>query len=307
MKFLLFSDYHYYPKHYINHGFDGLHRLQKAAEEENCDMILQLGDMTHGPTTVMDFVNEYNNFHIPSYNCLGNHDTELCSRDEAVKAYNMPSHHYCIDKGGYRFIIADTSYYKDGDKFVAFDKTNYFAFPETRETLPDEEIEFIRSSIETSPYPCIICTHASFERYNSVKNRQMVLDIIDKANEKKLHSVIMCMNGHHRKDNINIRNNVIFYDVTSSIFDCAGCPPTPPHNKYKKEDYEEYRYAGYIVCCNDPLYSVVTLEGTTVTIKGCEPSSMYMGVSLKDVGYKEYDCMGRAFVPFVTSAKITLG
>ena len=307
MKFLLFADYHYYPNHYINHGIEGIRKFQRIAEEENCDMILHLGDFTHGPTTVPDFVNEYNNFHIPSYNCLGNHDTELCTRDEAVKAYNLPSHHYCIDKGGYRFVIICTSYYQDGDKFIPFDKTNYFDFPETRETLPPEEIEFIKKSIEESPYPCILCSHSSFERYHDCKNGNVVRQIIDEANKKKPHSVIMCMNGHCHRDNINVTNNVIYYDVTSSIFDCAGCPPMPPHQKYKKEDYEEYCYAGYMVCCTEPLYSIVTLEGTTVDIKGCEPCEMYMGVNLEDIGFNPYDPMGRRFVPYVTSAKITLG
>ena len=307
MKFLLFADYHYYPNHYINHGIEGLRKIQKAAEEAEVDMILQLGDFTHGPTTVMDFVNEYNNFHIPSYNCIGNHDTELSTREEVVKAYNMPDAHYIIDKGGYRFIIACTSYYQDGDKFVPYNQTNYFAFPKTRETLPPEEIAWIKESIETSPYPCILCSHASFERYDCCKSGPEVRRIIDEANKKKPHSVIMVMNGHRHKDHITVLNNVIYYDVTSSIFDCAGCPPMPPHDRYKKEDYEEYCYAGYMVCCTEPLYSIVTLEGTTVDIKGCEPCEMYMGVHLDDIGFNRYDNMGRSFEPYVQSSRITLG
>lgn len=307
MKFLLFADYHYYPNHYINHGIEGLRKIQKAAEEAEVDIILQLGDFTHGPTTVMDFVNEYNNFHIPSYNCIGNHDTELSTREEVVKAYNMPDAHYIIDKGGYRFIIACTSYYQDGDKFVPYNQTNYFAFPKTRETLPPEEIAWIKESIETSPYPCILCSHASFERYDCCKSGPEVRRIIDEANKKKPHSVIMVMNGHRHKDHITVLNNVIYYDVTSSIFDCAGCPPMPPHDRYKKEDYEEYCYAGYMVCCTEPLYSIVTLEGTTVDIKGCEPCEMYMGVHLDDIGFNRYDSMGRSFEPYVQSSRITLG
>lgn len=307
MKFLVFADYHFYPKHYINHGLEGLRTLQRVAEEKGCDMILHLGDFTHGPNTVKEFVDEYNNFHIPSYNCLGNHDTELCSVEEAVKAYNMPDVHYTVDKGGYRFIFADTSYYFDGESYVPYDKTNYFAFPDTRETLPPEEIEFIRQSIESSPYPCILCSHASFERYDDVKNGHLVREIIDEANKKKPHSVIMCMNGHRHKDHTSIINNVIYQEITSPAFDCAGCPPMPPHDKFKKEDYEEYCYAGYIICPEDLLYYVVTLEGTTVTVEGSEPSRMYCGVGHKELGMAEYDKMGRMYTPYVGSYKITLG
>lgn len=307
MKFLVFADYHYYPKHYINHGIEGLRTLQKVAEEEKCDMILHLGDFTHGPVTVKEFVDEYNNFHIPSYNCLGNHDTELCGLEETLKAYRMPDVHYTVDMGGYRFVFANTSYYFDGEKYHVYDKTNYFAYPETRETLPPEEIDFIRDSIESSPYPCIICSHASFERFDDVKNGHLVREVVDKANEKKPHSVLMCMNGHRHKDHTSIINNVIYQEITSPAFDCAGCPPMPPHDKFKKEDYEEYCYAGYIICPTNLMYYVVTIEGTTVTVKGSEPGEMYCGIGHKELGMPEYDNMGRKYTPYVGSYKITLG
>ena len=306
MKFFLFADYHYIPDGYVNFGFEGLHLFQKIAEEKGCDMMLHLGDFCHGATTVMDFVEDYNNFHIPSYHCLGNHDTELTPREEVMKAYRMPDYHYNIDIGGYRFVIANTSYYRDREtgEFVPYCYTNYFTQVE-RETLPPEEIEWIKKSIEESPYPCIICSHSSFEKAHDCKNGHLVREIIDEANKKKPHSVIMVMNGHCHKDHLSIINNVLYYDVTSSTFDCAGCPPMPPHNKFKKEDYEKYRYAGYMVGTEDPLYSVVTLEGTTITIEGVE-SKMYCGVELKDIGFPEYDHVGRKFVARTQSAKITL-
>lgn len=306
MKFLVFSDFHYYPNRYMNPGFEGLRKLQKAAEDAGCDMIIQLGDFTHGPTTVKEFVDEYNNFHIPSYNCLGNHDTELCDVHETIKAYKMPDVHYTLDIGGYRFIIVDTSYFFDGEKYQPYYQENYFAYPNTRETLPPEEIAFIKESIETSPYPCIICSHASFERYDDVTNRHLVTEIIDEANRKKPLSVIMCMNGHRHKDHTSIINNVIYQEITSPAFDCASAPPTPPHDKFKKEDYEEYRYAGWIICPNDILYYIITLEGTTVTVEGSAPTTMYCGIGHKELGMPEYDRMGRKYNPFVGSYKITL-
>ncbi|MBQ7399303.1 MAG: metallophosphoesterase [Clostridia bacterium] len=308
MKFFLFSDYHYTPGGYINFGFDGLHKFQRIAEEKGCDMMLHLGDLCHNPIKYIDFIDEYNNFHIPSYNCLGNHDTEQYPREEVIKAYRMPDFHYNLDIGGYRFVIINTSYYRDTQtgEFVPYFRTNYFGQPE-RETLPPEELEWIKESIESSPYPCILCSHSSFERYYDCKNGHQVRAIIDEANKKKPHSVLMCMNGHMHKDHISIINNVIYYDVTSSTFDCAGCPPMPPHDKFNKEDYENYKNAGYMICPDAPLYSVVTLEGTTVTIEGCEPTTMHCGIGHKELGMEEYDKMGRKYEPFTQSAKITLG
>ena len=81
----------------------------------------------------------------------------------------------------------------------------------------------------------------------------------------------------------------------------------PPHDKFNKEDYEQFEYAGYMICPDAPLYSVVTLEGTTITIEGCEPTTMHCGVGHKELGMKEYDAMGRKYLPYTTSAKITIG
>ncbi len=308
MKFFLFADFHFSPKGYLNPEIEGLHKFQRIAEEKKCDMMLHLGDFCHGPSAVMDFVEEYNNFHIPSYHCLGNHDVQEDPRDVVVKAYRMPDHHYILDKGGYRFIIADTNFMYDDKKgeFVPYDGTNYYGV-EGRETLPPEEIEWIKESIETSPYPCILCSHASFERYDCVKNGEVVRKIIDDANKKKPHSVIMVMNGHHHKDHVTIINNVVYFDVTSPAFDCAGCPPMPPHDKYPKEVYEKKKLAGWIIAPNDPLYYVVTLEGNTIDIEGCEPTTMFCGVGHKELGMDEYDNMGRKYTPYVSSARITLG
>jgi len=244
MKFLLFADYHHYPEYYLNHGIEGIRKFQRIAEEKGCDMILHLGDFCHGALTVKEFVDEYNNFHIPSYHCLGNHDTELCTREEVLEAYKMPNDYYFFDKCGYRFIIVNTNYFydRDNDEYIPFNQTNYYGAPE-RETIPPEEIEWIKESIESSPYPCIICSHASFERLDSVKNREEIIKIIDEANRKKPKSVIMCMNGHHHKDHIAIMNNVIYYDVTSSTFDIAWSPPRAPHTMPMPPAFPQKRMA----------------------------------------------------------------
>ena len=102
MKFLIFSDLHHVPGTFIRGTFEDLAALQQRAEKEQCDFIIHAGDFCHGPTLVPDYVKAYNDFHIPSYHCLGNHDSDHTSYEETLKYYNMPNGYYSFDCGGCR-------------------------------------------------------------------------------------------------------------------------------------------------------------------------------------------------------------
>ena len=303
MKFLLFADLHYAPKQFLSGSFEILHEMQAVAERENCDFIIHAGDFCHGPSRVMDFVEDYNNFHIPSYHCLGNHDTDSTSFEETVKLYNMPNEYYYFDCKGYRMIVLNPNYYYVDGEYINFSMRNYFANGPARDWVPPKQLAWLKETIETSPYPCLIISHESFERANGVQNRADVLKIINEANAKKPHSVLMCMNGHYHRDYICILDGVCYFDVNSVLMDWVQ---GVTHDKYPVELCEEYKSLNHTVIYNDPLYCIIELDGTTINIKGKE-SSMYLGVTREDVGGTPFDKAGRPVVPKIQSAKITLG
>ena len=74
MKFLLFADFHYYPEVFLGCTMTDLQTIQAHAEAEGCDFIIHAGDFCHGPARFPEIVRAYNEFHIPSYHCIGNHD-----------------------------------------------------------------------------------------------------------------------------------------------------------------------------------------------------------------------------------------
>lgn len=306
MKFLVFADYHFWPDEYKGFGTEGVKIMQKAAEEAGCDMIIHAGDFCHGTEDSKEIVELYNNFHIPSYHCLGNHEMDHCSTEETLAAYKMPNDYYYFDMGGYRFVVTNTSYFVDENgEFQRYSNMNYFNYAKTRETLPPEEIEWIRETIDSSPYPCILVSHSSFEReVKSVINRKQVLKIIDDANKKKKHSVLMCINGHHHTDHLRILNSVLYFDVNSTCMQWLGSQ-TPPHNMFPEEDYKKHRAMGKTLYTNDPLFAIITLEGTTVTIEGRE-STMYCGITRETLGMPMYCPSFRERKPVISSAKITL-
>lgn len=303
MRFLVFSDFHYDPGAFIGTGPEGLALMQRRAEEEKCDFIIQAGDFCHGPSTVPDIVRQFNDFHIPSYHVLGNHDAEYTSFEETVAAYRMPHEYYFFDVGGYRVIVLNPNYYYDEGEYTHFSLCNWLAHNPQRDWFPPEQLQWLEQTIASSPYPCVIFSHQSLERVDGVKNRQEALEIIDAANRKSAHSVLLCVNGHYHRDNIRILENVCYFDVNSASIDWID----KSHHCFPDEMHEKIKKLHHLVGFERPLYAVVTLEGTTIDIKGTS-SPMICGVTYREAaGSDGYDRCGRPFTQSIQSANITLG
>lgn len=302
MRFLLFSDLHHMTEYFMKGSLDDLLTIQKRAANENVEFIIHAGDLTHGPSEDPDFVRTYNEFSIPSYHCLGNHDSDHTDYEETLKYYNMPDGHYYFDHGGYRFIVADPNYYFADGKYTHYSLGNYYKYGPYRDYMPPEQLEWLRETISSAPHPCIIISHESFEREaNGVKNQEDVRDIINAANRVRPHSVLMCINGHHHRDFIRILDGVCYMEINSASYDYLP----QAHDLYPEEICKKYRYAPHTIMYNDPLSAIITLEGTTIDIRGME-SSLYMGISREMTGNPKLDPAGRAVYPRIQTTHITL-
>jgi len=303
MKFLLFADFHYYPGTFMRGTEEDLEYLQKRAEEEKVDFMIHAGDLCHAPSKVMDFVKKYADFHIPSYGCLGNHDADGTALEEVLKLYKMPHKYYYFDNNGYRIIVCDPNNLLLDGEYVSYDLGNYYKHPDERDYMPPEQLKWLEDTIDASPYPCILISHESFERADGVKNRQEVLDIINNANKKNKNRVIMCINGHHHRDFIRVLDNVIYFDMNSSSYDWVA----KAHNLFPEELMKKYAALKNTVTYDGPpLHAIITVEGTTVDIKGME-TSMFMGITREMTGNPRFDDAGREVTPTVQTTKITLG
>lgn len=303
MKFSIFADLHHHPGVFMAGTEEDLVFIQQRAENAGVDFIIHAGDFCHGPAEVKEYVQQYNSFRIPSYHCLGNHDTDRTSYEETLKLYNMPDGHYYFDNNGYRFIICDPNYYLLNGEYIHYSLGNYYKHGELRDYMPPEQLVWLEETINKSPYPCILISHESFEREsNGVKNLMEVRKIINDANRRKPLSVLMCINGHYHKDNIRILDNVCYFDLNSASYEWVDIA----HDCYPKELCKEYRLLANSLVYNDPIHAIITLEGTTITIEGMN-SEMFMGITSKDTKNRIYDSAGRPVVPRVQSAKITLG
>ena len=72
--------------------------------------------------------------------------------------------------------------------------------------MPPEQLVWLEETIASSPYPCVIISHQSFEfgRRDCVKYADEVRSVINDANRSKTVSVLLCINGHYHRDHIRI-------------------------------------------------------------------------------------------------------
>jgi len=304
MKFLMFSDLHYWPGVFYDSDLNTVRMFFQKAVEQKCDFILHSGDMCHGPSLVPELMELLEAAPVPVYHCLGNHDTDRTPFEETLKYYHMPDGHYFFDTCGYRFVVLDPNYCKVNGEYIHYNMGNYFQWPEYRDNTPPKQLDWLEQTIAESDYPCILVSHDSYERDNGgAKDYRRVQQIIREANAKQPHKVLMVMNGHYHRDNLRILDNVLHWDINSVKFDWVGEPQH--HDLFPQELYERFSCMKHLVCYRDPLFAIVTVEGTTVTIQGTE-SEFLNGVTRETIGAVLTDPDGRPAVPRIQSAKIQL-
>ncbi len=279
VKFCVFADIHYRPgpTGFPHSTKEWLGRVLARAERENCDFVIHCGDFCHNPPADKDYVDYYNDFRLPTYHTIGNHDDDGCAHEETLKAYRMEKGYYYFDRNGFRFVVIDANHVRWADGRVEhYSNGSYFRkgnVPELKPyyekgledvigVVPPEELAWLRDAIESSPYPCVCFSHQSFERPtgNPCHNGAEVRAIFDAANAKTPGKVRLVINGHHHCDYLRILEDVVYFDLNSASFQWIG-------TKYAHENYPASFFAANNqtpravpwISWDDPLNAIVTL------------------------------------------------
>ena len=305
VKFSVFADIHHYPGVFCTDACRRLKNIIDRAAAEKVDFIISLGDFNHSAPQFTDIFEVAATSHMPIYHVMGNHDTDGASLEDVLKYYNMPAEYYYLDLKGFRFIMLDTDYYRHRNGCTHYQFRNYFDFPQTRETMPDEELEFLESAIATSPYPGILCSHASLERHRfgggGLTNQAEVREIIRRANEKE-RKVLMSLNGHHHRDNLRIVDNVAYFDVNSASFDWLS----KPQELFPEELRSAYEMIDHQAIFSDALSAIVTVnDDGTIKIDGCKSDFLH-GVTREMSPNPPCDGAGRPCTAEILSANFKL-
>ncbi len=277
IKFLACADYHLHPQYPI--FADGITKIVDRAKQNNVDAIIHLGDF------IIDIKNQkaaldeflHNDAGIPAFGCYGNHELELTDSLETLnKAYGIENSYYYRDVKGFRFVITDANFFEiDGEikRYPGF-SVGGPNWDYDHNLLSKEQLDWLKDTLMTSPYPCIILSHSTFFNIkSSSRDAENVRSIINEVNEKFPKRVLLCMNGHYHTDSMDVLDNVAYFNVNTVYM--GGWRPEK-HNCFPKEFAEKYESADNGVFFKDPLSAIVTVDSDgIIDVEGMETSYIY--------------------------------
>ena len=216
---------------------------------------------------------------IKTYHTVGNHDDDGNSHEETLAAYRLARGYYHFDRGGFRFVVTDTNNCLMDGKWVHYSNSNYYAVGRKSGSLitrvPPEQLEWLKATIESSPYPCIVTSHASYEREDGSPDRVAVRKIFDDANAKHPGRVRLVINGHHHCDHVRILENIVYLDLNSASYDWM----VKTHTAYPEEDVKRWKHARHLIAWNDPVSAIITINRNGhLKVEG-QRSEFYRGVT----------------------------
>ncbi len=300
VKFSVFADLHYREGDW-NWASERLEAILARAEREQVDFVMHCGDFCHDVRAARPVIERYNRFSIPTYHTMGNHDFEQTDGIEIVmSAFGMKGKsYYCFDRNGIRFISVDTNFYRASDGSIGhYASSDVWTKCHQKELLiPPEEMDFLRAAIRGASGPCVVFSHCSIVRPNGVVNRDEVLNLLREEGK-----VLLWVNGHHHRNNLQIVENVAFFDLNSTTSEWID----QPHNAYPAELMSKFEFSNHELLFAEPVHAVVTVTGDgEVKIEGMQ-GGMYCGVTREMTGNPVYDKAGLACDAEVLSAHFKL-
>ncbi len=302
--FSVFADLHYRDGDW-NWATRRLEAILERAEKHNVDFIMHCGDFCHNVETAAPVIGRYNSFRIPARHTMGNHDFERTDGIEPVlRAYRMDEKsYYFFDINGFRMISIDTNFYHAPDGSVTHyaDSDVWTKCHQQELLIPEEELEFLDSAIETAPGICVVFSHGSITRPSGVANQEAVLELLRRP-RRGPGRVAMWINGHHHRNNLQLLENIAFFDLNST----TSVWIDQPHRAYPPELMAKFEQSDHELLYTEPVHAIVTLtdEGD-IRIEGMR-GGLLLGVTPESVGNPRYDTAGIACDGSVLSARFRL-
>ena len=301
VSFLAFADIHYCPGVFPHDSREWLERVLARAEERRVDFVIHAGDFAHNPAKDNDYVAAYNDFKLPTYHTLGNHDTEGCTLAETLAAYRMERGNYHFDRNGFRFVVLDTNYFRADGRFVHFEGGNYRKVPSSQSwTCSSEQYEWLEGVLKQSPYPCVVFMHQSCERERGgMPDWKRMRNLFRWVNRHCGNRVWLVVNGHHHTDGFRFIDGIAYLDLNSANYKYYA----ESHRLYPAEYLRSHTGASHVIAWEDPISAVITIDAAgRLKIEG-QTSRFFMDVSPEKAKFPQRD---KPVAPNIQSVDIRL-
>lgn len=282
LKFAIASDFHSLD---VPDGCERIASFIKAADDEDVDFIIELGDycrLVSGSDVYRDM---WNDFEGDKYHVLGNHDMENNTKEEYVKEMSMPHRYYSFDKGGFHFIVLDGNNIFDGEKYQDFANGNFFIESRKVNFVDPEQLEWLEKDLSATDKRCILFSHESIDR--AMNNGDKVRRILENANKQSgKKKVVLAFSGHDHSNYTKEINGITYMQINSASYVWVG-KLTRTEERYPKDINDRYPLMKYSITYDKPLYAIVTLTDDRAVVKGTKaeflpptPKDLGMGDSL---------------------------
>ncbi len=277
ITFAAFSDFHYKEGMYCSTVGDFEEILERAREAEAA-FLLHTGDFCNDYLGSPELIRRYlaNCYQLPVYGLYGNHELESTDNCMAVVTPSLTNDravcwgtangkigdgsvgYYYFDKDGFRFVMADTNYSFDGERFVhnlpqswgpPAGNTRVMSLGPTQLAWLDG----VLTDAAERGLHCVVASHSgfctAFDGWNSPDadgnyspDAEAVLALYRKANARRPGTVLLSLNGDYHDDRYAVIDGVLHFALNAAI---NGYWREEPHGRYTgtHPTYHRVRYA----------------------------------------------------------------
>ena len=262
---------------------DGLERMQavvEAANRENVDFLIQLGDFIRLDSADIPYRKVWDEFKGEKYHVLGNHDLDRYTKEEYVAGLNMPGRYYSFDKGDFHFIVLDGNNLYDGKEYKPYARANYYVDSKMRAFMDPEQMEWLKKDLAATDKRCIIFSHKSID--TSMNNGSEVRSILEEENRRSgFQKVALAFSGHNHSNYTKEINGITYVQINSASYVWIE-QPSMTEKRYPKEINDRYSILSRSITYDKALYGIVTLTGEGAEMKGTKGN--FMPPTPKEVG-----------------------
>ncbi|MBI9016217.1 MAG: metallophosphoesterase [Phycisphaerae bacterium] len=274
----------------------------QAAEKQQVDFVIDLGDFCFAKESNDDFVNIWKSSPLKKHNVLGNHDMDICTKEDFMAYVDMPSRYYSFDAGEFHFIVLDPNNLKIDNKYVPYSKGNFYRDSSERCFVEPQQIKWLKQDLAATDKHCIVFSHQSFQNPRACKNQQEIRAIFEDENTRSgFNKMLAAFSGHDHTDYAREINNIYYIQINSMSNQWVGskyqCPERFSDSINKKRPSLKYTLP-----YKDPLYAIVTIEKGMMTIEGIE--SEFIKPGPKELGLDSDETDKMPLAAKITDRKI---
>jgi Icc protein len=261
----LITDLHHDVMH------DGLQRLQaftKEAKKHHVDAIFQLGDFAYPGKKNKEIIDHFNNAHPTALHVIGNHDTDSgYTHQQCVDYWGMPAPYYTKEISGISFLFLNGN-----EKGSPTRKGGYAAY------IGEAQISWLKNQLETINTPIVIISHQPLLGPLAVDNAQEVQDILSKFSNK----ILVAINGHTHIDALLKTKGITYVHINSASYYWVG--ENYKHQMYSQKIHDQHPWISSTCPYRDSLYSFLTIDPITFTVKIEGKQSEWVGTPPNELG-----------------------